>query len=81
MVSNRAEIARRYELSRARVTQIMRLLTLPKKIQSRVVALPTEQQRRYSGRRLRELLPVRDEQAQVEAFEHLVRRGSKSTEA
>ena len=67
VVNNWAKIARRYGLSRARVTQVMKLLNL--------------RQRLYSGRSLRDLLPVHDEQAQVEASEHLVQRVSKSTEA
>ena len=37
---NLAEIARRYGLSRARVTQIMNLLDLPDEIQEYVMALP-----------------------------------------
>ncbi len=43
VVNNRAKIARRYGLSRARVTQVMKLLTLPDEIQDYVMALPPRQ--------------------------------------
>ena len=52
MVRNPADIARRYGLSRARVTQVMSLLRIPDEIQEYVMALPPREQRRYSGRRL-----------------------------
>ncbi len=81
MFNNRADLARRYGLSGARIAQVMKLLNLPKAVRDYIVALPGERQRLYSGRSLRDLLPVHDEQAQVGAFEHLAQRVSKSTEA
>jgi len=76
-VNNRAEIARRSGLSRARVTQVMNLLNLPDEIQEHVVALPPQEQRFYSGRRLRKFLGLGNEQAQVTAFR---RRGNAASE-
>ena len=77
MVNNRAEIARRYGLSRARVTQVMKLLHLPDEIQAYVISLPPREQRRYSGRRLRNILGIERDEAQWEAFEELVKRVSR----
>ncbi len=71
VVNNRAEIARRYGLSRARVTQVMSLLHLPDEIQGYIMALPPREQRRYSGRRLREIIGLASGRAQVDAFEEL----------
>lgn len=42
MVNSYAEIAGRYGLSRARVTQIMKLLDLPQGVQQYVLALPPQ---------------------------------------
>ena len=74
VVNNRAEIARRYRLSGARVTQVMNLLKLPKGVQDYLVALPTEKQRLYSGRRLREIVGIHNEAPQGKAFEELVKK-------
>ena len=71
MVNNRAEIARRYGLSRARLTQVMSLLRLPDGIQQYVIALPAQGLRLYSGLRLRNIVALANEQAQVDAFEEL----------
>ena len=71
MVNNRAEIARRYVLSRAWVTQVMSLLHLPDEIRRYVIALPPKEQHHYSGRRLRSIVALANEQAQVNAFEEL----------
>ena len=71
VVNNRAEIARRCGLSRAWVTQVMKLLHLPAEIQECVMALPPREQHLYSGRRLREVVALANEQAQVDAFEEL----------
>jgi len=63
LVDNRAEIARRYGLSRARVTQVTNLLNLPEAVRDYVRALPAEKQRCYSGRRLRQIAALANEQA------------------
>ena len=78
MVNNRAEIAARYGLSRARVTQVMNLLRLPMSAQHYAMALPSEEQRVYSGRRLWGVAGIRDGAARVKAFEDL---GKKVSEA
>ena len=71
MVNNRAEIAWRYGLSRARIAQVMSLLHLPDEIQEYVMALPPREQRLYSGRRPREIVALASGQAQLKAFEEL----------
>jgi len=81
VVNNRAEIARLYGLSRARVTQVMSLLQLPDEIQQYVMVLPPWEQRVYSGRRLRNILGIERDEAQWEAFEDLVKKLSGSAEA
>ena len=80
-VNNRAEIARLYGLSRARVTRIMSLLQLPDEIQAYVIVLPSQEQRRYSGRRLRNILGIEGDETRWEAFEELVKRVSQCTGA
>ena len=81
MVNNRAEIARRCGLSRARVTQVMSLLDLPDEIRECVMALPPREQRRYSGRRLQGVAGIRDEAAQGKAFEDLAKKVSETAGA
>ncbi len=80
-VNNRAEIARRYGLSRARVTQVMSLLRLSDEIQGYVMALPSREQRQYSGRRLQGVVGIPDEAAQGKAFEDLVKKVSETAGA
>jgi len=72
VVNTRAEIAGRYGFSRARVTQVMSLLRLPESIRDHLSALPPDQQRLYSERRLREIVAVSDREAQLERFSRLV---------
>ena len=76
MVSNRAEIAQRCGLSRARVTHAMSLLHLTDEIQEYVMALPSREQRLYSGRRLRNILSIEGDEAQWEALEDLGKKVS-----
>jgi len=71
VVNTRAEIARRYGLSRARVTQVMKLLHLPDEIQEHVMALPSWEQRLYSGRRMGKIAALANEQTRGDAFEEL----------
>ncbi len=52
----------------------MSLLQLPDEIQGYVMALPPRQQRLYSGRRLREVVAIRDGEAQGKALEELVKK-------
>lgn len=81
MVNSRAEIARVYGLSRARVTQVMNLLDLPDEIQEHIIAPPPWEQRLYSGRRLQRVARIRDEAARAKAFEDLMEKVSATTGA
>ncbi len=69
VVNTRAEIAGRYGFSRARVTQIMNLLTLPDEVQACLTSLPPEQQSLYPERRLREFVGLPSQQDRLRAFE------------
>ena len=71
VVNTRTEIAGRYEISRARVTQIMSLLKLPDEVQEYLMSLGPEEWRLYSERRLREIAHLSHEPAQTQAFEEL----------
>jgi len=73
VVNTRAEIAERYKISRARVTQVMKLLDLPDEIQDYVVSLPHREQRLYSGRRLQEIAVLPSQQVQLAALANLRR--------
>ena len=81
VVNNRAEIARRCGLSRARVTQVLKLLHLPEEIQDDLMALPPREQRLCSGRRLREVAAIGHPEAQAKTFEYLVEWVSEGTKA
>ena len=61
----------RYGLSPARVTQVVKLLHLPHKMQQYVIALPPREQRLYSGRRLREIGRLSNEVARLGALDEL----------
>ena len=59
MIPNQAAIAHRAGITRARVTQILRLLRLPTEIQERILALPpTSKQPAVSERMLRPLVQI-----------------------
>jgi len=72
-----AEIARRRGLSRARVTQVMKLLSLPSEIQTYIAAPPVEKQRLCSGRRLGWIVAVPNGKGQAKAFACLLKRLSR----
>ena len=78
VVNNPAEIARRYGLSRARVSQVMSLLDLPDEVQQYITALPAWEQRRYSRRQLRKIMELAYESAQLAALDELRRTDQKS---
>ncbi len=68
VVDNRAESARRYDLSRARVTQILTLLQLAPEIQEHILNMPKSTGRSpFSERRLRPLT-LFDQHQQLQAF-------------
>ena len=70
---NRADLARRFGLSRARVTQIMNILELPGPIVDYLSSLPHEEKCRFSERELRRIVALPTEEEQVKAFEELRR--------
>ncbi len=70
-VKNRPEIARRYGISRARVTQIMNLLRLPSEILDYIAGLPEQEELRYSERRLRHVVGLPSAEARMRAFREL----------
>jgi len=65
---NRAEIARRYGISRASVTQIMNLLKLPEEILDHIARLPEKEQLRSSERLLRAVVALDSKGAQLKAL-------------
>jgi len=70
-VKNRAEIARRYGLSRARVTQILNTLRLPREILDHLKSLVPAAQRWYTERRLRGIAALPSRHEQLAAFRWL----------
>ncbi len=77
-VNNKAEIARQYGLSRARVTQILNLLKLPAQVLDYIEELPREEQLWYSERRLRRIAALESGEEQMKEFECIqsTRQGS-----
>ena len=71
VVNSRAELARRMGVSRARVTQLLNLLKLPVQVRDEILALPEEQQRRFSERGLRAIARMPSPAKQVQTFERL----------
>ena len=68
----KAEIARKTDISRARVTQIMNLLDLPKGILTHVSSLTTSDDiRLFSERNLRSILVMNGTAAKLTAFQQL----------
>ena len=74
LVNNRSELAKRYGLSRARVTQILNLLELAPEIQEHLLQLKDRRTvRKYSERRLRPLVRLRRHSAQLRQFRQFTR--------
>ena len=72
LVNNRSELAKRYGLSRARVTQIMNLLDLAPEIQEHLLKLQDRKSvRALSEHRLRRLTQLRSRLAQMRWFSKL----------
>ena len=72
-VRNQADLARRFDLSRARVTQILAILRLPHPVVDYLASLFHEDRAKYNERELRRILALPTEKEQVEAFEELRR--------
>jgi hypothetical protein len=72
-VRNQADLARKFDLSRARVTQIMGILRLPAPVVDYLYSLSHDEKCRYNERELRRILALPTEEKQVAAFEELRR--------
>ena len=70
-IRNQADLARRFDLSRARVTQILAILRLPHPVVNYLASLFHEDRARYNERELRRVLALPTEEEQVAAFEEL----------
>jgi len=68
---NKAELARRHGISRARVTQIMNLLNLESRIKEEILNMSQPEQRYFTERKLREIAGLLSSKKQLQAFEHL----------
>ena len=74
LVNNRSELAKRYGMSRARVTQLMNLLELPSEIQEHLLRLEDGRAvRRLSERRLRPLARLISRPDQLRQFAELTK--------
>ena len=73
-VRNQADLARRFDLSRARVTQILSILKLPSPIVDYLSSLFHDERAKYNERELRRILALPTEEEQVASFEELRRR-------
>ena len=70
---NRATLARREGLSRARVTQIMHLLELPPEIQDQLLQLSDDRcSSVFTERKLQSLVHLQERQKQLAAFKELL---------
>jgi len=74
-VNTQADLARRFGVSRARITQMMSLLKLPPDIQEEILQLPEEEQRHFTERKLRETIRLGSSEKQRGAFARLLRAG------
>ena len=72
-MNSQAEIAKRYGISRARVTQVLNLLRLPQEILS---LLADSGDVKWSERRLRGVLALSSAADQIAAVEELQERGA-----
>jgi hypothetical protein len=74
-VSDQAEIARYEGLSRARVTQIMKLLNLAPEIQNHILNMPKSSHRPdISERSLRHITQLENKREQVAAFQKIIEK-------
>ena len=68
---NKAELARRNGMSRARVSQIMNLLKLSPEIREEILNLPDKKQRFFTERKLRKIVGLSPARKQILVFELL----------
>jgi hypothetical protein len=71
VVNSRADIARRYAISRARVAQVLNVLRLPQPVISALLRSSGCQSSRCTERKLRRILVLPSPEAQIAAFERL----------
>jgi hypothetical protein len=75
VVNNKAELAKKEGITRARVTQILNLLKLASEIQDYLSSLTEESILRYfTERRLRRIATEKDHKSQIKKFEELIRK-------
>jgi hypothetical protein len=68
---NKAELARRYGMSRARVTQIINLLKLSPEIREEILNLPDKKKSFFTEKKLRKIVRLSPARKQILSFEHL----------
>ncbi len=68
---NKADLARRHGMSRARVTQIMNLLKLEPEIREEILNMSNGDQRYFTERKLRKIAGLSSPKKQLQVFEHL----------
>lgn len=73
-VRNQADLARRFDLSRARITQILAILRLPHPVIDYLASLFPDERSRYNERELRRILALPTDEERVTAFEELRER-------
>jgi hypothetical protein len=71
-VANQAEIARREDVTRARVTQVIGMLRLAPEVQERILTMPeTTRRAAITERALRPIAQIEDQEQQVVEFRDL----------
>lgn len=68
---NKAELARKHGMSRARVTQIMNLLKIESKIKEEILNMSQPEQRYFTERKLRKIARLSSPKKQLQAFDRL----------
>jgi hypothetical protein len=68
---NKADLARRHGMSRARVTQNINLLNRESRIKKEILNMSQSEQRYFTERKLRKMAGLSSAQKQILAFEYL----------
>ncbi|MDY6854717.1 MAG: hypothetical protein SWO11_08400 [Thermodesulfobacteriota bacterium] len=68
---NKADLARRHGISRARITQITNLLNLESGIKEEILNMPQSEQRYFTERKLRKIAGISSSKKQLQAFDRL----------
>lgn len=80
IVKNQSEVARRIGVSRARITQKMQLLQLPKELLDQMLTAVNKSEYDITERHLRPLIHLKDKEKQFNLFNKIVEEGLPSTE-